>query len=82
MSLPDGMLRNSCNIEQIGSRSFNYFACVKKNELTPEQISAVSCPTCGARVGKRCELNTGTLRFGPHLDRKFAAIQKAERKAR
>jgi len=54
---------------------------MKRRELTPKQLSAVACPTCGAAVGERCELNSGAPRFAPHVDRKFAALEAIERKS-
>lgn len=54
---------------------------MKKKELTPKQIAYVSCPTCGAAIGERCVLNSGGLRFEPHVDRKFAAIEAIEKES-
>ena len=42
-------------------------------ELTPKQVLAVRCPTCGAPPGEQCELSTGLPRMNPHRDRKFMA---------
>jgi hypothetical protein len=53
---------------------------MKRRELTPEQATAVACPTCGAAVGERCELHSGGLRSKPHKDREFAAIDAIESK--
>jgi hypothetical protein len=36
---------------------------------------AVRCPTCGAKVGEKCELNTGQPRTSPHRDRRLAALE-------
>jgi hypothetical protein len=54
---------------------------MKKKELTRKQAESVSCPTCGSPIGKRCVLNSGALRSGPHVQRKFAAIEAFERKS-
>jgi len=54
---------------------------VKTKELTPEQVSSVPCPTCGAANGEGCELHTGTLRTEPHRDRKLSAADAVEKKA-
>jgi hypothetical protein len=54
---------------------------MRKRDLTPKQLSAVPCPTCGAAVGEHCELNSGAPRSEPHVDRKFAAIEAVERKS-
>jgi hypothetical protein len=51
-----------------------------KKELTPKQLSAVPCPTCGVPAGKRCELHSGALRSEPHVDRKFAAAEAIVRR--
>jgi len=48
---------------------------VKKKQLTPEQLSSVSSPTCGVGVGERCVLHSGGLRSEPHADRKLAAAE-------
>jgi hypothetical protein len=53
---------------------------MKKKELTPKQLFAVSCPTCGVAAGKRCELHSGALRSEPHVERKFAAAEAIDRK--
>jgi hypothetical protein len=39
-------------------------------DLTPKQLLAVRCPTCGAKSGEKCELSTGQPRTYPHLDRR------------
>jgi hypothetical protein len=52
---------------------------MEKKELTPKQISAVPCPTCGAAARERCELHSGAPRSEPHVERKFSAIEAAER---
>jgi hypothetical protein len=56
------------------------YAQMKRRELTPQQVSSVPCPTCGASVGHPCELLSGALRLKPHLNREFAAIEAIERK--
>ena len=48
---------------------------MRNKELTPEQLSSVPCPTCGVATGERCVLNSGALRSGSHVDRKFSAIE-------
>ena len=53
-------------------------AIVKAKDLTPKQILAMPCPTCGAAVGEVCELNTGTPRTEPHRDRKLSAAEAVE----
>jgi len=34
------------------------------------QALTVSCPTCGAAPGEKCELTTGHPRSKPHRDRR------------
>jgi hypothetical protein len=46
--------------------------CVIK-ELSPKQVLAVRCPTCGAAPGEKCELSTGQPRTNPHRDRRLVA---------
>jgi len=54
---------------------------MKKSELTPEQVSSVTCPTCGVPAGKCCVLHSGAVRTESHVDRKFAAIEAIEKKS-
>ena len=42
-------------------------------ELSPKQVLAVRCPTCGAAPGEKCELSTGLSRTNPHRDRRLEA---------
>jgi hypothetical protein len=44
-----------------------------KKELSPKQILALPCPTCGAAPGEKCELSTGQPRTEPHRDRRLIA---------
>ena len=37
-----------------------------------KRILAIQCPTCGAKPGAKCELNTGQLRNTPHVNRRLA----------
>jgi hypothetical protein len=53
---------------------------MKKKDLTPKQMSSVPCPTCGVAAGMPCELYSGGLRSGPHVDRKLAAADAVEAK--
>jgi hypothetical protein len=56
-----------------------YCGRMKSGKLTAKQLSSVSCPTCGVAAGNRCVLHSGTPRSGPHVDRKFCAIDALER---
>jgi hypothetical protein len=51
---------------------------MKTKELTPQQLLAVRCPTCGAKAGERCELATGQLRTTPHRDRRLVTAEFIE----
>jgi hypothetical protein len=44
--------------------------------ISPKQILAVRCPTCGAAPREKCELSTGQPRTEPHRDRRLAASDK------
>jgi hypothetical protein len=46
--------------------------------MTAKQLSAVPCPRCGAETGKGCLEPSGTLRAGPHVDRRLSAIEAVE----
>ncbi len=41
-----------------------------------KQAMEVRCPTCGAKPGEKCELNTGQLRTDPHQDRRSEAADQ------
>ena len=45
-------------------------------KVTEKQALAVRCPTCGAKPGEKCELNTGQPRTEPHRNRRLAASEK------
>jgi len=49
-------------------------------KLTPEELCAVPCPTCGVAAGERCVLHSGGLRSEPHVERKFEAAEAAKKK--
>jgi hypothetical protein len=53
---------------------------MRMKDLTPKQLSSVSCPTCGVGVGERCLLHSGGPRSEPHVDRKLAAAEATENK--
>jgi hypothetical protein len=55
---------------------------MKKKELTPEQLSSVSCPTCGVAAGERCVLHSGAPRREPHVERKYAAVEAVKTNSR
>jgi hypothetical protein len=48
---------------------------MKIRDLTKDQLLSVPCPTCGAAINERCELNTGDPRNEPHRDRKLIAAR-------
>ena len=47
-----------------------------KKILSPKQVLAVPCPTCGAKPGEKCELSAGQPRTDPHRDRRLIAKDK------
>jgi hypothetical protein len=51
---------------------------MRMKNLTPQQLSSVPCPVCGAPVGKRCLLHSGALSAELHIDRKLAAAEAIE----
>jgi hypothetical protein len=42
-----------------------------KKKVSPKEVLAVRCPTCGAAPGQKCELSTGQPRTTPHRDRRL-----------
>lgn len=44
-----------------------------KKELSPKEVLAIRCPTCGAAPGQKCELSTGQHRTSPHRERRLIA---------
>ena len=69
-------LKNPRKLVKIGQ----FFVCnlsqnkgMKTSTLTPKDVLAVCCPTCGAASGKPCELGGGGLRSTPHRDRELSA---------
>jgi hypothetical protein len=52
-----------------------------KTELSPKQVPAVRCPTCGAEPREKCELSTGQPRNEPHRDRGGRALFSAFKKS-
>jgi hypothetical protein len=50
----------------------HYLSAMKK-ELSPKQILAVRCPTCGAAPKAKCKLGSGQPRTKPHRDRRSIA---------
>lgn len=68
-------------VEHLSVRSALHYTTVKARELTPKQILAVPCSTCGAAVGEVCELHTGAPRTEPHRDRKLSAAEAVETNA-
>ncbi|MHB8410479.1 MAG: zinc finger domain-containing protein [Candidatus Acidiferrales bacterium] len=55
---------------------------MKKKELTPKQLSAVPCPTCGVAAGESCVLHSGGARSEAHVERKLSAIEALQKKSR
>jgi hypothetical protein len=55
---------------------------MKAKDLTPKQRIALTCPTCGAKPGEKCELATGQPRTNPHRDRRLVAAEFAKSMAK
>jgi len=51
---------------------------MKNKKMTLKRLFSVPCPTCGASVGNRCVLHTGSPRSRVHVDRKFVAVEANE----
>ncbi len=47
-----------------------------KADLLMKAILSVSCPTCGAAPGQKCEMNSGQPRNSPHSYRRWYAAEK------
>jgi hypothetical protein len=47
--------------------------------LPTYQAQSVSCPTCGAPIGKSCVLHSGATRPAAHVDRRHSAAAAVER---
>ena len=72
-----GFLRVS-KIDQTHSWLIRHYVFDMQRELTATQALAVSCPTCGASPGQKCELNTGQPRNEPHRDRRLQAKESKQ----
>jgi len=46
---------------------------MKKDDPSPRELLASSCPTCGAAPGEKCQLTSGQPRTEPHRDRRLLA---------
>jgi hypothetical protein len=68
------------NIEHLRTVESRIIKIVKTRELTPKQILSVPCTTCGAAIGKACELHTGAPRNKPHRERRLSAAEAVETK--
>jgi hypothetical protein len=61
------------NIDHPYGSDFGIIFPVTKKGISPKQILAIRCPTCGAAPGKKCELATGRPRTTLHRDRRLIA---------
>ena len=52
---------------------------MEQKEMTNEQLSSVTCPTCGASIGEPCAWDFGGLRLGTHLNRELSASAEIKR---
>ena len=48
-------------------------SAMKKDDPSPRRVLAISCPTCGAAPGEKCQLTSGQPRTEPHRDRRLLA---------
>jgi len=48
-------------------------SAMKKDDPSPRNPLAISCPTCGAGPGEKCQLTSGQPRTEPHRDRRLLA---------
>jgi hypothetical protein len=51
---------------------------MKSHSLTTKQLEVVSCPTCGAKSGEKCELAGGQPRINPHRERRLVTAEFGE----
>jgi hypothetical protein len=64
----------NCSTSTIPALGFwGIISLAMKKELSPKQVLAVRCPTCGAAPREKCELSTGQPRTEPHRDRRLIA---------
>jgi len=61
------------NIDDPYGSDFGIIFPVMKKGISPKQILAIRCPTCGAAPGKKCKLATGLPRTTLHRDRRLIA---------
>ena len=69
-SLSTGRYSTVSQFQDVALSSANQ---MKTKDLTPDQILAVHCQTCGAQPGEPCQLHSGGLRNEPHRNRKLSA---------
>jgi hypothetical protein len=60
-------------IDHSRRRELRHSFWAMEKALSPKQVLAVPCPTCGAKPGEKCELIAGQPRTGPHRDRRLIA---------
>ena len=66
------------NIEHLQMWNGAIMIGMKTQDLTPKQIFAVPCPTCGAATEEACELHSAARRTEPHGERKLSAAEAVE----
>ena len=54
-------------------KGLGLYILAMKRELSPKEVLAIRCPTCGAAPKEKCELSTGQARTEPHRDRRLIA---------
>jgi len=60
-------------IDHSSRRELGHSFWAMEKALSPKQVLAAPCPTCGAKPREKCELNTGQPPTDPHRDRRLIA---------
>jgi hypothetical protein len=67
------LAKNLVDIDHSCAIGLGHYLSTMEKKLSPKQILAIRCPTCGAAPGERCELASGQPRTEPHRDRRLVA---------
>jgi len=65
-------------IEQFFRIRKPYLFTMRLEDLTPELVVSVPCPTCGAASERPCLLYSGDPHIDSHIERKFYAAETIE----
>ena len=69
------------HLEQTRQLAWPYILTMQMIELTAKQVFSVRCPKCGAAALDCCVHYSGGAWSESHAERKFAALDVAERKS-